>query len=211
MLLILSNDKQSAETVCNIFYYLGIISYSEIYNSVKPEDVRQSTAVLMLHFGTPESLAFSRNAQESFADKPLFACSEINPYGTEISNMNIQVFPNTLSFPEIASILITDNRCRLGKYEAAGVCADRVNLHATVDGKELQLTKTELMIVRYLCATYPRRQRAERIRAFCWRSAKMPEISNVRTHISVINSKAKKAIGRHLISSGIKCGYVLMD
>ena len=210
MLLILSDNKSTAETVCNIFYYLGVLSYAESYGTVKAEDINQSAAVLMLHYGTPQSSGFLDLMRDYLTDKPLFAC-ESGTDSSDRTELKIHRFASDLSFPEIAAELIAGELSCLGKYEAAGVCADRKNVYATVDGKELRLTKTELMIVRYLCATYPLRQRAERIRSFCWRSARMPEISNVRTHISVINSKAKREIGRHLISCGIKCGYVLMD
>ena len=211
MLLILSDNKPTAETVCNMFYYLGILSFAESYGTVKAEDIRQSSAVLMLRFDIPQALRFLSLMKETESDKPLFACCDTDILVNTIPDLKIHVFESEVSFPEIASRLIAGERSCLGKYEAAGVCADRKNACATVNGTPLRLTKTELMIVRYLCATYPLRQRAERIRSFCWRSARMPEIANVRTHISVINSKAKKALGRQLISCGIKCGYVLID
>ena len=63
------------------------------------------------------------------------------------------------------------------------------------------------MIVKYLIRTYPRPTSAEEILRYAYRESRTPEISNIRTHISIINKKFRKLTERNLIEMSFGKGY----
>ena len=65
------------------------------------------------------------------------------------------------------------------------------------------------MILRYLIAYYPTPQSAKRIVKYAYKPTKKPEISSIRTHISVMNKKFRELTGRNLLLSLDKEGYVV--
>ena len=65
------------------------------------------------------------------------------------------------------------------------------------------------MILRYLTASYPALQSAKSIIKYAFKQSKKPELSSVRTHISVMNKKFKDITGRNLFIGIPKQGYTV--
>ena len=65
------------------------------------------------------------------------------------------------------------------------------------------------MILRYLIASYPTPQSAKKLVKYAYKPAKKPEVSSIRTHISVMNKKFREATGKNLCLAIDKQGYVI--
>jgi DNA-binding response OmpR family regulator len=97
-----------------------------------------------------------------------------------------------------------------GSYSLDGIKAFAASKTPTFVHSELPLTKTETMILRTLIKTYPRRVGASEILKYAFRQSRIPDISNVRTHISVINKKFRGLRGENLITFEEGRGYVIL-
>lgn len=76
-------------------------------------------------------------------------------------------------------------------------------------GKELQLTGSEFSILRLLTIFYPKHFKSEEILDCCIGDANKIGLSNIATHISNINKKARKACSLHAINNIRGQGYIL--
>ena len=97
----------------------------------------------------------------------------------------------------------------IGEYERCGLCVSAFTPEQSFLGEPLSLTKSEIMILRYIVAIYPRPASAASILRYAFRTSRSPEISGVRTHLSVMNKKFREAFGRCLIASDEREGYTL--
>ena len=95
-------------------------------------------------------------------------------------------------------------------YRLAGIDASCSNERVDVFDKAIAFTKTETMILRYLIAYYPTPQSAKRIVKYAYKPTKKPEISSIRTHISVMNKKFREKFGHSLISASEGGGYTVL-
>ena len=75
-------------------------------------------------------------------------------------------------------------------------------------GRAVRMTKTELMILRYLLAAYPTPRGVSEILKHAYRSGRMPEAGAVRTEISIINRKLYGIADRKIIKR-TEDGYVI--
>jgi DNA-binding response OmpR family regulator len=66
------------------------------------------------------------------------------------------------------------------------------------------------MIIRYLIRTYPNPTSAQKILKHAYKASKQPDVSNIRTHISVINKKFRTVAGRSLIEMHENLGYRIL-
>ncbi len=212
MLYIFSNDRNDASVVAEIFYYLGIVTASMAYSDWSGGDIPQCyRATLLISPDNSPAVGLIVKATLRAGAIPFVISDTVTP---ELPDGAIAV-PSSCAYPALPAF-IEDTMHRLGKrapgeYLAAGICSHRLDPLVFADGRTLKLTKTELMIVRYLCASYPERRCAAQILSFAFRGSKRPEVSNIRTHVSLINKKAEATLGRHLISSVPREGYTILD
>ena len=66
------------------------------------------------------------------------------------------------------------------------------------------------MILRYLIRSYPVPQNAERILKYAFKPTRAPEAASIRTHLSIMNKKFEKSIGRKMISLEPHRGYIIL-
>ena len=83
------------------------------------------------------------------------------------------------------------------------------NKSASLLSYPLHLTHSEYRILLFLCNHTERIFSAEDILAFCFAESYRMKLTNVRSHISSINKKAKALSGRKLILCTRKTGYQL--
>ncbi len=211
MLLIASKPKECAEDLSDMFNFMGVLSVAvkpgEIFDEI-PEIYR---AILLL---SPEKIYdeidFSEKIRSYYKNIPIFA------FGNAKTECAFDaVFPENLSAAEIFHTVYSF--CRGSGFKAPGeyfldeIDASPERSGAVCFSKKLPLTKTELMILRTLLCLYPNPVKPSEIIKFAFRKKRAPNETSVRTHISIINKKAMKILGRKLILSSEKQGYYIQQ
>ena len=214
LLLIIDKSQTKAETISDMFNFMGIISHGTSAEGAVSELSARHRAIIFIHpeetISTPDLV---RIAKTYSLDASVFAiCSESNAaYGSELSSLFDAVFPDSaLSSKTLLDIVayVTDiGKEPLGSYRIAGIEASVQNPYTTYFDKPINLTKTETMILRFLIASYPVPQSARCVLKYAFKSGRIPETSSIRTHISAINRKFKSIIGRGVISFTCGEGY----
>ncbi len=164
MLLILSNDKNEAELLSEIFFRMGVFTATSCSDNIPNESFR---AILICR-GFDKSIV-----EKNFPDAVLVQKSTQNA---------------SLILSEINSKLKSMGRAELGEYNIKSLLVDeKIN---NFD----RLTKTERRIISLLFCTYPKKRSAEDILSLAYLTANRPENGAVRTHICAINKKIGKKI-----------------
>ena len=216
MLLVVDKLQSNADTVSDIFNVMRIISYGTTPEHAAFEISNRHRAVLFVY---PERI----NAIEELVelaktyslDTSVFAISaKQNPkldYGNKLYTIFDAVFPSDSLSSKIVYDFIAyqtkTGKTPLGSYRLAGLDASINVADSTYFDTPINLTKTETMIVRFLIASHPVSRSAREIIKNAFRAGKMPELSNVRTHITSINKKFMKLANRRIISSVVGKGY----
>ena len=126
-----------------------------------------------------------------------------------------ELFAKVLENPTYAASVIAQILCytadhglpQPGKYRLAGLDLSSNLVNPMFFDTKLPFTKTECMIIRYLIRTYPRHTPPQEILKHAFREYRIPEIANVRTHISIINKKYREITNRNLIEQSFGAGY----
>ena len=211
MILVVSKSKRSSERLSEMFNIAGYLSYgltpSQAINEISP----RYRAVILIADGhaSPTSLASVISACSAHALKiPVFSIGEC----TEL--MVAEKFPEGMSVSSILKriirYLVINNKPIIGKYKCAGFDVSSDSARVMYFDKEIRLTKTEKMILRFLTRSYPLPVSADKIIKYAIRPSRSPEPSSIRTHISVMNKKFKATIGRQMIEFCDKEGYILI-
>lgn len=216
MLLIIDKSKSKAETISDMFNFMGILSYGTSADTAISEIYTRHRAIIFIHpekiGNTPELVRLMKTYS---LDASVFAvCSESEmAYGSELNSLFDAIFPdNALSSKTLLDIIayVTDiGKEPLGSYRIAGIEASVQNPYITYFDNPVNLTKTESMILRFLIASYPLPQAARCVLKYAFRSGRIPETSSIRTHISAINRKFKSIMGRSVISFTGGEGYLI--
>jgi hypothetical protein len=161
----------------------------------------------------PDPRDFVKRMRSYKTDLPIFAfCpNEINPAYEEIFD---GCFTRPSVTPNIAEKIVRyaneNKHARIGDYRGAGFNASSNLPVAYYFLDRLELTKTEKMILRFLIRSYPLPRSAKDIIKYAFKAGRTPEPSSVRTHISAMNRKMKKVIGRKMIGFIDKRGYLII-
>ena len=211
MVLIISASKKKAQVISDIFYYMGVVSYAASPKEALSEISSLYRAALILD---PEELP----DEESFAEKlrsyasgvPLFAISDSEKYNADIYDGRFKnsIYSSTL----VEEIVRYQNERKLpltAHYRLAGIDASCDSERVKVFDKATSFTKTETMILRYLIAAYPSPQNAKSIVKYAYKPTKKPELTSIRTHISVMNRKFRELTGKNLFVGIEKEGYAV--
>ena len=213
MIRIFSENINDAAAISEIFYYLGILSQPSDYNTEYPlsGDCR---AVLMLppYFIGHVSALLARIPKGT----PVFAIDR--GIGDSVARVldgeGVIMLPESCPPPMLPHLIAAAQRESgasrvIGDYSALSVRASNEWSYAISGKYKIPLTRTELMIVRYLCAVYPERKGSLEILKNALREGRSTEPSNIRTHISMINKKSERISGDPLLSSVPREGYCI--
>ncbi len=213
MILIIDENKHRRDTLCETFYYIGILSVSAdrecAFNAVSPvlKAVLISEPCELL-----DADGLIRGIRQGFPNLPIFVIAD-NPLTHSQQTLIARKFNSGVYAAELVEGIINyqtqNGLCPLGKYMLAGVDAGCDLGSVRYLSREVALTKTETMIVRYLIASYPTPRSAREILLGAYKPTKRPEEAAVRTQISLINRKFAKIKGERLIT-GTDKGYILL-
>ncbi len=213
MLLIVSQSKAKAIAISDIFHYMLILSYPCVPKEALGEISTAYHAVLVID---PEDLPDAQDfvsKMRSLANVPIFAVSD-NPKEFLYKGNFDMVFRKAILSSNLTINIIEYLRERdlsaIGEYRLAGIDASFYLKTPTFYFHDVNLTKTERMILNYLIATYPLKQSNSNIVKHAFRSGRKPEITSIRTHISHINKKFRKINNRDIISNIPGKGYYIL-
>ncbi len=212
MILIINKSKKDARSLAEMFYIMGVIAYPEAPSEALSEISLSYSAVIVMN---PSLLADKEDyvaRLRSYASVPIFA------YCDEPDVTDTIIFDGILKSASYASSILAKitehNESRglkaPGIYRLAGVDASSTLQAPLYFGTPLALTKTEAMVLRALIVSYPNPSGAKDILKYAFRQSKVPEASNIRTHISIINKKFREITDRNLISSSLGTGYLIL-
>lgn len=214
MLLIIDKNQSNANTVSDIFNYMGLISSGTTPELAAKEISNRHRAILFVH---PKSIYSAQEivdlARTYSLDTSVFAIMDEDNCNSELASVFDKVFTDgTLSskiFYDILTYQTDRGKGSIGTYRLAGIESSVHNSRTTYFDTPINLTKTETMILRYLIVSYPLAKNGKEILKYAFRSGKMPEISSIRAHISSINQKFMSVAKRHVISNKQRLGYII--
>ena len=213
MVLIVSSAKKQAQTISDMFYYMGVLSYAATPSEALTEISGLYRAVIVLEAHTlPDTENYISKMRSYNCSVPIFAISDSD----EIKYVS-HLFDGCLKDSIYSSTLVeeivryqSERRLPLcAHYRLSGIDASCNSEVVTVFDRKILFTKTETMILRYLIASYPMPQNAKSIIKYAFKPTRKPEIASIRTHISVMNKKFKDTTGKLLFQSLVKEGYVI--
>ena len=214
MLLIIDQHKKNADGVCEMFYYMGILScgvtprdaiseYTPIYKAIlvtNPDSIpliEDFIVKLRGYVGQTPIFSLSPKSEISRHRHLFNDCFEAGIYSSQLAkNMMEYALSSGLS--------------PIGNYMLAGIDARCDRPTVTYLGKSLELTKTQAMILRTLIAAYPKELTATEILRYSYRQGRLPEPSSIRTHICVMNKAFAKRYERNIIAYQQDRGYTVL-
>ena len=211
MVLVISSSKKKAQLVSDIFYYMGVISYAATPVEALSEFSGTYRAALVIEPNDlPDQKAFVKKLRSYAKMVPVFAISDSKPQAGGIFDGTFPdyIYSSTL-VEEIVRYQSEHTLPLSAHYRLAGIDASCTSERVTVFDNTVSFTKTETMILRYLIASYPLPQSAKKIVKYAYKPARKPEISSIRTHISVMNRKFREIAGKSLCLSVEKEGYII--
>ena len=214
MILIVSQSKRSAKNIAETFHVMSILSYAATPHEALSEISDLYRAVLIINpEGLPDVMDYVNRVHSYKSDIPVFAIIDGVP-----PKSYAEIFDGCFSHrsltPALAKKIIDyaneNNKASIGEYYLAGFDASNNTIGVYYFYTKLNLTKTEAMILRYLIRAYPIPQKADKILKYAFKSSRAPEISSIRTHLSLMNKKFEENIGRKMITSEPGQGYIIM-
>lgn len=211
MILTINDFEKCGYGISDMLYHMGVVSISASPGRAYPDISESIKCVILL---SPEDIRERREYAEAlraYTEAPIFAIYDrCEPEDRVIFD---KVFTSYPSAPEFLEEIIRYTRER-GLVPPAAYKTERIDASVKLllprfDGCDLPLTKSETMILRAVITHHPAPIRAERILRSAFRNTRMPELSCVRTHISLLNKKFRKAYGENLITQINGKGYGL--
>lgn len=209
MILIINKSKKEARGLSDMFYYMGVLAYgatpSEALSEISPI---YRTIIVMNPDNLPDKEDYVTRLR-SYLNIPIFAITS----GQD--NNDVILFDGVIKKGTYAAYIyksILDFSYKYGtkqpgNYQLSGINASSDIKTPLYFFKALPFTKTETMILRTLIRTYPQPTPAKQILKYAFRPSKVPDVSNIRTHISVMNKKFRDVTGRNIITFEIGEGY----
>lgn len=214
MLLIISQSKKNAKAVSEAFHYMSILSYGATPHEALSEISNLYRAILILDPASFPDIADYVNRIRSYHSSiPLFALIG-NREALRYSELFDACFTQSSFTPALAEKIISfaneNNLASIGSYHLGGFDASSKTVGVYYFYTKIDLTKTEAMILRYLIRSYPQPKKTDNILKYAFRPSRAPEPSSIRTHLSLINKKLEKAIGKRMIGFEPGRGYVVL-
>ena len=201
MLLIIDKSKASARKLADTLYYFGLPTLAATPREACSKLNFEFSAIILL---SPSGLAdipdFVSHIRSAAISTPIFALSdkpsffEYSAYfdGVYKSGYVSELIDNIREYCKSHSLKIP------GNFRIAGLDASITLPECTYLWRDISLTKTEKMILRVFIATYPRPLSARDVLNLAFKKSKVPEPSNVRAHLSIMNKKFREIIGHNL-------------
>ena len=192
MILVVDKTQSAANDLADMFYYMGILASAHTPTTALSEISTAYRAVIILNPSSlPDKRDFLHRLRSYASSVPCFAVTN------EPDETDRMIFDSVLNTTHYASKIYskileyTQNHHLLqpGKYRLAGIDASCDLMTSTYFTYSLKFTRTENMILRTLIRMYPNPMRAKDILKYAFRPTKLPEVSNIRTHISIMNKK----------------------
>ena len=213
MILVIGAQKRRAQAISDIFYYMGVVSYAVTPTEALSEISGLYKAVLVV---TPESLPDAKDLVERLrsynAKTPIFAITDA-PASEYPQSIFDSTFPDSIYSSTLIEGVVAYQHERMipitAHYRLAGIDASCTSDVVKVFDTPISFTKTETMILRYLISAYPIPMSARDILKFAFRPSRRPEITSIRTHISVMNRKFREIRGKNLFVNIQGKGYAV--
>ena len=214
MLLIISQSKKTAKSIAEAFHFMSILSYGTTPHEALSEISDIYRAVLIINPDVfPDIIDYVNRIKSYNSALPVFCVLDKKPepyyYDVFDGCFNKSSFTPSLA-EKIINYANENNRLKIGEYYLAGFDASNHTVGVYYFYTKIPLTKTEAMILRYLIRSYPLPQKAENILKYAFRPSRAPESSSIRTHISLMNKKFEKTIGRKMLSLEPGRGYIIL-
>jgi len=206
MILLLDNTESvRADTLREMLYFIGIISQRTSSIRDLPFPASAFSAVVIL---------CPLTAGELLEIKKIYGKNRIFCFGNviaddEITKLKEGTFASELIY-EIRSVQGRAGQKPVGEYRIKELDASVTRDGVYFEGRKISFTKTEIMILRSLIALYPRPLTQGELLNAAFRGARTPEISNIRTHICVMNKKFRALTAKRLISQAELSEYSLI-
>ena len=209
MILVISKSKQNSSRYAEALNTMGYLAYGVTSALALKELSPRYKAILVFDADIIAGVdIFLKNLSTSPLKIPIFAVGNVNH-----ENFS-EIYPNTTLLStvikKITRYLVLNELPVIGKYKCAGFdCSSELRDVYYFD-KKIILTKTEKMILRYLCRSYPLPVTAKDIIQYAIKPSHTPEPSSIRTHISKMNKKFKETISRPMIEHSEQGGYIII-
>ena len=200
--------------IAEIFYFMGYLTHGTTPHGALSEISTLYRAVIIAE---PESIPdiedYLSRLRGYSSSVPIFAICQSEP---EVRYRSLfgTVFKNGTFSPTLAASIseYLDERGLevMGDYRLAGIDASVTRTGVYYFSTRLGLTKTEVMILRFLIRSYPIPRDTQTVLKYAYRPTRCPETAGVRTHISIMNKKFRELTGRNLIASLPGRGYVIL-
>lgn len=213
MILVVNRSRKFSKSICEIFHYMGILSYAATPSEATLEMSTLYRAVLVLDPATlPDPAEFVQNIRKYAEHIPVFSMSEDGPKDeyAHLFDMSFKIAISSASFATKASeYCIERKRPFPGDYRLAGFNAIPGRPCIKYFDEDFPLSKTETMIFRYLIRSYPIPQTPANIIKYAFPPSRHPDSSCIKTHVSVINKKFMEREGRKLLIMIPGKGYIV--
>ncbi len=213
MVLIISQKLKNAVSLSDIFYYMKVLSYPCTPSQSLNELSTLYRAILIYEPNDlPDTADFVQKLR-SIAPVPVFAIAN-EPKKCRSPYVFDKIFPYAILSGNLGKqmllYLYDRNLPLFGQYAYMGLDS-RCNVKiATYYLKDLNVTKTERMILSFLAHTNHKQQSTKNILKYAFPYNRKPTVSCVQTHISKINAKATKVIYRKIIGCIPGAGYYII-
>lgn len=214
MVLIVSQILKKAVFVSHMFYRMNIITYPCIPNIALNEISTNYNAVLIIEPNDlPDTANFVKKLR-SQAPVPIFAITNDTKNCRDAHTFD-KVFRNSILSGNLVELICDYMRANklpyIGDYKYAGLNTQFVLKSPTYYFSDIEVTKTERMILSYLIATRHEQQSGKNIIKYAFEYGKTPSVSCVRSHISQINKKFIAFTTRKIIGCNPGTGYYILS
>ena len=213
MILVISSNGKSARALSDMLYHMGVLSFGIDENSFSDKNLNYLKAAVFLE---PELLIKKREIAENIKaakkDAVRLFVGSTEPTDENLFDAKLE---RGAFAAEIYELLSNEARkkglCPPGKYGVGDFQADSKLPSTIYREAPLPFSKTENMILRAVICAYPEPISAKDILRYAFRNSRLPEISNVRTHICIMNKKFRALFEKPLCELISPLGYRLAD
>ena len=212
MILIIDKHKKIATDLSDAFLGIGVLARGCTPREALSEISTMYRAVIIT---SPRELAdpadFVKRVS-SYCTIPIFAIND-SPVPLDFIDERMQFGRGSYAYKILERIIeYFEERGENapGHYALAGIDASYNLKTPSYFWTELPFTKTETMILRLLIRSYPIPTSAEKILTYAYRTTRIPDVSNIRTHISVMNKKFREITGRNIFELNFGAGYRIL-
>ncbi len=205
MIITVSINLEDAVSLSDMFYYMGIPSCALTPEEAVMNIPSYCRAVIVM--AGSEKNIYHISEKTTPLNIPIFTLgnSDLSRLGEKIDD--------SLSCADIVSRICTYNKAHGIKspteYALGEIDTSLILTSPTFTGIKLPFTKTEALIMRTLISAYPDAIESGDILKYAFRKNRTPDISSIRTHISIMNKKIRSAVGKNVIEMISGKGYII--